>query len=758
MYLACFFCIFLYSGPSAICSDIYVPDQYATIQAAIDMAVDGDRVIVRAGSYTESIDFQGKAIEVKSLDGAVTTIIVGEVIFDDGEESGSVLDGFTVENNPRPSPGIEITRSSPVIKNNIISNHSNSGIGIMFEESSPLILNNVIRDNRAPNDGGGMVISLSAPIVVGNTFLNNHSELDSDWDGGGAIAILEYSDPVIESNIFSGNYAPYQGGAIHCSYNFSRIVLNNNIFFSNSAVRGSAISITEADFSRAQTRGSHEFIVSNNLFFENHAVEYGVMYRISNHDMVISNCTFAGNDNGSVLGFGNSLAVENCIFWGNAGPVSTSTPPISYSLVEGGYPGEGNIDADPLFVVGPSGEYYLSQISAGQASDSLCVDSGSDLAEQICFQLQETDVCLNQLTTRTDTVPDAVRADMGFHYTSTLEPATFYIVAGLGPHQANPSTVRLFYPGPDLAPVFEFNAYAVPKYGVNVASGMVNSPEAVAILTGAGPGAVFGPHVRGFTADGTPLPGLSFLAYGTNKYGVNVTAGDFDDDGFDEILTGAGPGAVFGPHVRAFDYDGGPVVNPMPGVSFFAYGTLKWGVNVTAGDLDGDGDDEIVTGAGPGPVFGAHVRGWNVDGGTVTAIPGISFFAYGTPRYGVAVGCGDVDGDGIDEIVTAPGPSSAFGAHIKGWNYDGSALAELPGLSFFAWPADEVRCGATVWAGTDLDLNGRTEIIVGSGPGPANGSTVKVFNYQNNQVTLGFTLDAFPPIYTHGVNVAAGRF
>jgi len=77
----------------------------------------------------------------------------------------------------------------------------------------------------------------------------------------------------------------------------------------------------------------------------------------------------------------------------------------------------------------------------------------------------------------------------------------------------------------------------------------------------------------------------------------------------DEVVTGAGPGAVFGPHVRAWDYDGGSGVTQVPGVSYFAYGTPKWGVNICCGDIDGDGYDEIVTGAGPGAVYGPHVRG-----------------------------------------------------------------------------------------------------------------------------------------------------
>ncbi len=103
-------------------------------------------------------------------------------------------------------------------------------------------------------------------------------------------------------------------------------------------------------------------------------------------------------------------------------------------------------------------------------------------------------------------------------------------------------------------------------------------------------------------------------------------------DGFDEIITGAGPGAVFGPHVRGWNYDGTPGVTPVPGVSYFAYGTPKWGVNVSAGDIDGDGYDEIVTGAGPGAVYGPHVRGWNVDGGTAAAMPGCQLLCLRHPE------------------------------------------------------------------------------------------------------------------------------
>ncbi|MCP4248334.1 MAG: VCBS repeat-containing protein, partial [bacterium] len=180
-------------------------------------------------------------------------------------------------------------------------------------------------------------------------------------------------------------------------------------------------------------------------------------------------------------------------------------------------------------------------------------------------------------------------------------------------------------------------------------------------------------------------------------------AGDLDGDGYDEIVSGAGPGAVYGPHVRGFNYDGAGSATPISGVSFFAYGTLKFGVKVACGDIDGDGMDEIITGAGPGVVFGPHVRAWNVDGGTASPIGGVNFFAYDGTLYGANVAAFDVDGDGIDEILTMPGPEPGTPGQVRGWNYDGSGSATMiPALDFGAYSDEtlEYTRGGTIAGGT----------------------------------------------------------
>jgi len=332
------------------------------------------------------------------------------------------------------------------------------------------------------------------------------------------------------------------------------------------------------------------------------------------------------------------------------------------------------------------------------------------------------------------------------------------IPAGPGPSHENPPRVRAFPPEQNANHEYEFEAYGVPHFGVHLTCGEVTGDGYDKIITGPGPGSIFGPHVRGFQVTGTPLPDLNFMAYGTSKWGVHVSCGDIDHDGFEEIITGPGPGAVFGPRVRAFDYDGTSSVTPVPGVSFMAYGIRKWGINVSAGDIDGDGFDEIITGPGPGPVFGPHVRGWNVDGGPAEAITAASFFAYGIKRFGVVVSSGNLDGDGFDEMITAPGPSRAFSSHIRGWDYDDSSVAPVPGCNFIAWDPSETRYGARVFSGADLDSDGCDELVAGCGPDPAAGSPVKVFNYDDEEVTEWFSFQAFPSGWTHGTHVAAGRF
>jgi predicted outer membrane repeat protein len=503
-------------------------------------------------------------------------------------------------------------------------------------------------------------------------------------------------------------------------------------------------------------------INSNNLFTGNVATEDGGGIYCGSTADGLSSCTFRGNQAGGRGGgiYCYETNIRNCIVGENSAPegpaiymsdgsyLSIYFSNVDRDQVAGAgtlYWREGNITANPLFVFGPLGAFYLSQFAAGQHEQSPCVDAGDPQGELV------------DGTTRTDIVPDEGIPDMGFHYPLETAAAEALIVTGPGPGYGNPPRIRVFPAEQDAGYIYEFTAYGIGHYGALVATGELDGDFGSEIVTGAGPGEVFGAHVRGFEIDGTPLPGLSFLAYATRRFGVNVAAGDLTGDGNDEIVTGPGPGAVFGPHVRAFDYDGAAVA-PVPGVSFFAYAVPQWGANVACGDIDGDGYDEIVTGPGPGAVYGPHVRGWNVDGGPAVPFPGVSFLAYNTASFGAVVACGDVDGDGIDEIVTGPGPGASFGSLVRGWNTDGGGVTSIPGINFFAWPPVEYRYGVKISAGADLNGDGRAEIVAGPGPDPSAGTPLRVFTFNGTTTALWLSNEAYPPEWTHGTNVASGWF
>ncbi len=339
--------------------------------------------------------------------------------------------------------------------------------------------------------------------------------------------------------------------------------------------------------------------------------------------------------------------------------------------------------------------------------------------------------------------------------TDPTSPACILASPGSGPD--NPPKGHGYYTDGTPVDWLQFTAYGVIAWGLNLVGGDIDGDGIDEVITGPGPGAVFGPHVRGWKMVDdtvTSMPQVNFFAYGTLKYGVNVACGDVDGDGSDEIITGAGPGAVFGPHVRGWNYDGS-AVSAIGAISYFAYGTPKYGVNVTLGDIDGDGYDEIITGAGPGTVYGPHVRGWNYDNSAIAAIPSVSFLAYSTNQWGVNVACGDIDGDGIDEIVTGAGPGTVFGPHVRGWNVDGGQATPISQVSFFAF--DTTRWGVNVACG-DFDGDGVDEIVAGPGPGSEFATDVRAFNWDGSgavsQMESAY-FRAFDPSVTYGSRVGA---
>jgi hypothetical protein len=321
-------------------------------------------------------------------------------------------------------------------------------------------------------------------------------------------------------------------------------------------------------------------------------------------------------------------------------------------------------------------------------------------------------------------------------------PGTKYpIVTGPGSGSASWVTSFLEPPSPGaMEKTAAFLAYPFFQGGVHVALGDLDGDGTPEIITGAGGGG--GPHVRIFRGDGSDF-NLGLMAYDPAfTGGVRVAACDVDGDGTGELVTSPGPGG--GPHVRIWKKIGN-VFSELTG--FFAYAPhFTNGVFVACGDLTGDGLAEVVTAADAGG--GPHVRIWRVVGDHVVETAGGGFFAY-APTFsgGVRVAAGDVDGDGRAELVTGAGPGG--GAHVRVWMLTPTGgVSELFG--FLAY-APHFTGGVSVGAG-DVDGDGLAEIITGAGPG--GGPHVQAFAFVGSVLSVRQSFFAYSPTFTGGVFVA----
>lgn len=354
--------------------NIWVPDDYPSIQQAIDNADNGFTIWVRNGTFEGGCNFGGLQLLVRSENGPVNCLIdcggVGNAFtFNSDEGLGSIVQGFTIQNGNSPLGGaILCDATSPTIRNCIITaNTAENGGGIAcVNNSAPLITTNTISGNYASGNGGGIYGNLSAPVIVNNAITGNASAND----GGGTYLdgqTTKRSDPEVLNCIIADNVA-VRGAGIFCTNNIA--LLTSNTHTTNSASAG-----------------------GSGLY-----------------------CMDA------------SPMVTNCLLWNdvtdeiatNAG----STPTVTYCSVQGGYAGVGNVEADPYFIRGYDGFHYLSSTESGQIEDSACIDAGSELASNISFIGPDGyPLYLNELHTRTDKVEDAGIVDIGFHYCACIPHA-----------------------------------------------------------------------------------------------------------------------------------------------------------------------------------------------------------------------------------------------------------------------------------------------------------------------------------------------
>ena len=311
---------------------INIPEDQPTIQAGIDVAVEGDTILVQPGIYYENIDFDGKNIIVGSLFLTTAdsmyisnTIIDGGmngsvVTFFNGEDTTAVLIGFTIRNG---------------LADYIWGHHFGGGIFCCF--ANPTMKNLIITHNYAEPDGwgGGIVIGGSNAIIKNVTITENFSS-----EGSGGIHISANSNPILTNVIIKDNIANW-GAGIYC-YDRSSALLN-------------------------------KVVICNNTAF----IEGGGILCNNNCSLNMTNSTITMNyapTGAGIFCSGNSHPnILNSILWNNLQQEiylsGGSSIIINYSDIQGGWAGTGNINEDPVFIDPLNYNFHLTE-------DSPCIDAG----------------------------------------------------------------------------------------------------------------------------------------------------------------------------------------------------------------------------------------------------------------------------------------------------------------------------------------------------------------------------------------------
>jgi hypothetical protein len=326
----------------------YVADPSDSIALAPDVEVlggfDGGETSVDARDW---VDHETILDGRNGFDGAATSyhVVVGA--------NDAILDGFTIANGV----ATEDTEWSLELRS--------FGGGMLNDDASPTVRNCKFTENYAVNWGGAVMnTNGSSAVFIDCVFVNNTAGSD-----GGGLANWYADVPVIERCTFFDNYSGRNGGGVYSG--LSDAVFTNIYVSGNTAAQaGGGIGV----FNCAPR-------IENSVFSGNHSDQLGGGFGGSLASAEFVNCTFYDNtadEPGGAAGTCDDDAAVfiNCIMWGDSPDEFDSAAPagiVSYSVVQGGFFGDGNIDSDPLFLDALGYNLHLS-------SGSPCIDAADGLS------------------------------------------------------------------------------------------------------------------------------------------------------------------------------------------------------------------------------------------------------------------------------------------------------------------------------------------------------------------------------------------
>ena len=329
----------------------YVPDDYASIQGAIDAAQGGDEVVVRMGVYVEHLDFRGKAVTVRSTrpDNPNTvdrTVVNAQradhaVAFVSGESAESRLDGLTITGGASgDGGGIYIVSSAPTIAHCVIMGNVAEGAGETY--------------------GGGVYVYSGQPVFSNCEISRNDATHGGGLNARGSSAIVMHDCDVTWNSSL-------HGGGVFVGNNSTAELLRCRIT-DNTASHGGGGGVQIRDAVGA---------IRNCIVARNGAGRYGGGIWLYNSDTEVINCVitmnFAPYDGGAIYcDAGSRPVIKNSILnsnWPGQIHVNSGEPVVTYCDVRGGWPGTGNFDASPTYGIWRGFEYVL-------LPGSPCIDAG----------------------------------------------------------------------------------------------------------------------------------------------------------------------------------------------------------------------------------------------------------------------------------------------------------------------------------------------------------------------------------------------
>lgn len=391
---------------------IHVRSSGGATKTTIDASgLGGSVVVFQNGEGPESI------LEGFTITGGAGTVHQGG-LYGGGvfcrSSSPTLVDNRIVENTADAGGGIAcveagadpLIRSNSILENLAGSASLGTGGGIFVGDGgSPDILGNSLVRNRSIVAGGGIyTASREGVYIAGNTisasfgsgifanfgkFLtieNNDFNANEDF----AVDTIATSDIVIQQNRFNGNSGDLRidgGESLHIAANTFSLTVGTAIFlsFPNGDVLVEQNIVWRPTGNAFVARGATSLLQNNAFGGARGGSVGGGIGATHGSSIEIVSCTVVGNSasipgSGLYLSQGSVATVINSIFWANEGEgVATSdgaSVEIGYSIIEGGWEGEGVLDVDPEIANMAAGDFHLRL-------GSPCIDAGYDASGEL---------------------------------------------------------------------------------------------------------------------------------------------------------------------------------------------------------------------------------------------------------------------------------------------------------------------------------------------------------------------------------------